>query len=114
MKSLKNIIIVVLLMVFSSACHDKFLEEQLYSDIGPTIFYNNAQELEDLVSGVPRIFREPGSRMMGRHWWLMAETPAAYATNRYSNTHLRTQFDSWTYGPGHTYIDDIWQYLYQG
>ena len=52
--------------------------------------------------------------MMGRHWFLMAETPAPYATNRYNNTHLRTQFDSWTYGSGHTYIDDIWQYLYVG
>ncbi len=102
-------------MMFSfSACHEDFLTEQPYDFIGPDNFYNNADELEDLVSGVPRIFRETGSGMMGRNWYLLVETPAPAVTNRYNLTHLRTQMDSWTYNSGHSYINSVWLALYRG
>jgi len=114
MKRLNYILLTALVALIFTGCHEEFLTEEPYDFIGPANFYENAQQLEDLVSGPPRIFREPGSRMMGRHWWLLSDTPAPYATNRYSLTHLRTQMDSWTYGPGHSYIKDIWQWLYIG
>ncbi len=114
MKKYLYILSFAILGIGFTSCHEDFLTERPYDFIGPGNFYTTAQELEDLMNGVPRIFRESGSNMMGRHWWLLAESPAPYATNRYSLTHLRTQMDSWTYGPGHNYIDDIWRELYEG
>ena len=114
MKRLLYILSIAGLTAGLVACHEEFLEEQAYDFIGPSNFYNSAQELEDMVSGVPRIFRESGSGMMGRHWWLLAETPAPYTTNRYNVNHLRTQYDSWTYGPGNSYLITVWRELYEG
>lgn len=112
MKTQKFYIILVFLplLFFTTSC-DKALEEDTFSTLGPSNFYNSAEDAESLLNGV--YANSQGYRDLLRDYLTLGEMTTDMLIERGGAINSATQpIEDFIFPVGHPYLDGIWNRSY--
>jgi len=111
MKKLKSIYLVpVLLLFIITGCSDA-LEEETFSSLGPSNFYNSAEDAESLLNGV--YANSQGYRDLLRDYLALGEMTTDVLIERGGAINATTQpIEDFEFDAGHPYFQFLWTRYY--
>lgn len=93
------------------ACHDSFLEEEVFDFVAPSNFYNSAEDALAAINSVYRVFNQEDLYYQ-RNLYFLTEMPTEMVTTRLDNNHVRGILDIYTWNSQHEYIGTVYAEAY--
>ena len=108
----KTYLFLIILSFLVSACHESFLEEEVFDFVAPSNFYNSAEDALAAINSVYRVFNEEDPYYQ-RNLYFLTEMPTEMVTTRLDNNHVRGILDIYTWNPQHEYIGTVYAEAYK-
>lgn len=109
MKTTKYIIAVCMTLLVVTSCMDKFLDEEVYSNLAPSNFYKTENDAMAAVSAVYNNFQ-----IFGNEWWNVGTCYMVMtdAVTDIMYTHWWGAYEDYTYNSSSGEIANIWNWCY--
>tara|TARA_Y100001972_G_C7653801_1_gene328966 strand:- start:903 stop:2363 length:1461 start_codon:yes stop_codon:yes gene_type:complete len=112
---MKNIVIKIFILIVgatvSFSCNE-LLEEEVPSAIGPTTFYQSAEDIENVLNHAYRADHEQGGLMTWVQVFDEASTDIMYQYGGGLNNHIKLYLN-FTWDAGHVWLNNAWQDYYE-